>query len=507
MNPQHIISALPQFKGQYKLLTENQDTDDIITEILNKHEKTAKDYDLIAAKFWQGNNLATAKFLFDFLKKNVKYKIEGAVKQSVKSPGALLTEGYGDCKHYASFIVGVFEALKRQGKANNVLYRFASYTRDKRPKHVFAVLIDKGSEYFIDPVLDSFDKRNPMYNFKKDYTPGNKQSIGEMWDISGVNQQEHWTDMYNQGDQVGLSINPKLKEKLKKATQFDKIIPKIVKGQQTNLANAGKFIKQNVQSAGKDIKAVAAKAFYLAKKGIAAPSRNAFLGLMALNVFKYSTQLWLKGGKDKNSEVWKKTAKFWYSLGGNPDKLWDAMKNGVDTYNRRHKQKISGQYSFVPDMYEDYNNNNANSIGEPLTLASVGALLAAAAPVIAAITLLFNSIGVNKDNSWPELDPLFNPGASTDTATDTSAAPMSALSDGSKAAYYNPKKYLPATFDNDMQSFDPEEDKSVLKDFGESFKTFYEENKKPILITAGVLAAVYILPRVLDAIPKTKRRR
>ena len=167
MNKAHIISSLPEFKGQYTLLTNNQDTDDIIDEILNKHSKTAKDYDLIAAKFWQGNNVNTAMYLFDFLKKNVAYKIEGTVKQSVKSPAALLTEGYGDCKHYASFIVGVFDGLKRQGKANDVVYRFASYTRDKRPKHVFAVLREGGKEYFIDPVLSSFDKRNPMYNSKK----------------------------------------------------------------------------------------------------------------------------------------------------------------------------------------------------------------------------------------------------------------------------------------------------------------------------------------------------
>jgi hypothetical protein len=83
------------------------------------------------------------------------------------SPGAILSIGKNDCKNYALFIMGVLDSLKRKGLIDNkIYYRFASYKLlDEIPHHVFAVIQDKnGNEFFIDPVLPTFNERKTYYH-------------------------------------------------------------------------------------------------------------------------------------------------------------------------------------------------------------------------------------------------------------------------------------------------------------------------------------------------------
>jgi hypothetical protein len=83
------------------------------------------------------------------------------------SPAAILSLGKNDCKNYALFIVGVLDSLKRKGLIDNkIFYRFASYKLlDEIPHHVFAVIVDNnGNEFFIDPVLSTFNERKTYYH-------------------------------------------------------------------------------------------------------------------------------------------------------------------------------------------------------------------------------------------------------------------------------------------------------------------------------------------------------
>jgi hypothetical protein len=188
MNTNDLLGMLPPFQGAKVKVTQKQSVPRIMKEIISAHKDYAADYDRIADYFYTGDDASTERMLFDFCKTNLSYNVESDSQQTVRSPTAILVLGEMrgvDCKHYASFIGGVLDALNRQGKTDlNWFYRFASYsTDDKVPEHVFIVVNDNGYETWIDPVLDGFDDRYPYPIFIKDIKP----KTMALYRISGIN--------------------------------------------------------------------------------------------------------------------------------------------------------------------------------------------------------------------------------------------------------------------------------------------------------------------------------
>jgi hypothetical protein len=188
MSTNELLGMLPPFQGVKVKVTQKQSVSRIMKEILSAHQDYAQDYDRIADYFYTGDEETTEKMLFDFCKENLSYKVESDQTQTVRSPTAILVLGEMrgvDCKHYASFIAGVLDALNRQGRSKfNWCYRFASYdANDKIPEHVFVVVNNAGYETWIDPVLDYFDDRYPYPIFIKDIKP-KKMAL---YRISGIN--------------------------------------------------------------------------------------------------------------------------------------------------------------------------------------------------------------------------------------------------------------------------------------------------------------------------------
>jgi transglutaminase-like putative cysteine protease len=127
MNSNDLLAVLPPYTNTSVTIKKTQTVNDIVREVLEAHAAFAPHYDSIAAFFDNGSNATIARNLFDFLKSNVRYKIEPEEKQTTKSPAAILSQAQGDCKHYAGFIAGVLDALNRQGRKIDFHYRFASY--------------------------------------------------------------------------------------------------------------------------------------------------------------------------------------------------------------------------------------------------------------------------------------------------------------------------------------------------------------------------------------------
>lgn len=164
-----VISNLPVFKNEIKLVTWKQNTARIADEIIKTHDRYEGDYDNVYDLFDTGDVYITSENLWNFCKNNLKYTIESEEEQSVKSPSAILTTGQKiDCKHYSLFIAGVLDAIKyNEGDDWDVYYRFAGYS-GKSIEHVFVVVKDGSKEIWIDPVLSSFNQRKyPTYY--KDY--------------------------------------------------------------------------------------------------------------------------------------------------------------------------------------------------------------------------------------------------------------------------------------------------------------------------------------------------
>lgn len=151
------------YKGEKREIVKDQDVNDIMREVYAAHKFFANDYDSVATYFSNTNPVQLAKNVFDYCKDNFTYKIESEAMQTTRSPAGILYTKKIDCKHYAGFIAGVLDAMRRKYKLNfDLYYRFGSYDIfDTMPGHVFVVMVYNGQEYWIDPVLDSFNKRSP----------------------------------------------------------------------------------------------------------------------------------------------------------------------------------------------------------------------------------------------------------------------------------------------------------------------------------------------------------
>jgi hypothetical protein len=262
-----LLGRLKQFGGNSKMLVRDQQVPDIISAMLSAHKMYASEYDKISQDFYSGDGVQTAKNLFNFLKKNVKYSIESDKNQRIMSPAAILSLSKNDCKNYALWIMGNLDSLKRKGLIDNkIYYRFASYRLlDEIPHHVFAVIQDKnGNEFFIDPVLSTFNERKTYYH-KID-----KQPSMPLYSVSGIGA-----------------------PKKKAAT------------------------KAVAPAAPKEKKKIVLKIAL-------APARGSFLLLVGLNFMGLATKL--KAAFANRAD---ETQNWWKNLGGNPNELLRKTEQGA----------------------------------------------------------------------------------------------------------------------------------------------------------------------------------
>ena len=308
------------------MLVKNQNTTDIIKQIIDTHKLYAKDYDKIAGYFWKRNIKDTCKYLFNFLKNNVKYSIEPDSRQSVKSPAAILStgmfaNGYNDCKHYSLFQAGVFDALNRMGKKINWCYRFANYKLlTTTPHHVFVVVKINGVEYWCDPVLNTWNNKKPYIN-KID----KKMSL---YSISGI---ENYNDTSFGMCEIGRV--PKAQRRLARRT-----------GQNCTGRTVAKY----------------APPLILARKG--------FLFIVRLNFRNFAVKL---ATAFLHPESKNKILQKWCSFGGNAALLKSTVAKAAAKYKRKHPK---GKY--------------ASSIGVLPAAAPVATAYASALPIIAALAPL-----------------------------------------------------------------------------------------------------------------------
>ena len=430
MDAEVILEKLPAPEGKKRLVERRQDTYDIIRQILKKHKGTAAHYDSISKDFWKGNAYNTARALFDFCKTNIGYVVEPVLKQSTKTPAAILIDKNGDCKHYASFIVGVAESLRRKGYPIQSFYRFASYDRNKRsPGHVFAVVIDGSKQYWVDPVLNTFDQRTPEYFYKQDKIPPMADKIGELYDISGISNDAtlgrslHWLDdkhrpgrhLHNRRPHFShawhMQHDPPPPPMMSKADaitwmqQHNMPVPKVSGTHWLDelpppshmrvayVDEMGKLSLRHLHIKDK-LKHIKIRPGKLFKKVFGAVPRNAFLGLVKKNAF-HMAQKFHEARKQKGA-MWKKITDKWEKLGGNGNKLETAISQGINNYNRHHSTKITGyEEGGLGEMYEPLFMHQENGHVGVAVVDDIAGLLAAAAPILALFKGILHSLGVN----------------------------------------------------------------------------------------------------------------
>jgi hypothetical protein len=328
-----LLGRLKPFGGNSKMLVRDQQVPDIISAMLSAHKMYASEYDKISQDFYSGDGVQTAKKLFEFLKKNVRYKIESDKAQRIMSPGAILSLGKNDCKNYALFIMGVLDSLKRKGLINNkIYYRFASYRLlDEIPHHVFAVIQDQqGNEFFIDPVLSKFNERKNYYH-KIDKSPSMP-----LYSVSGI------------GNQVGLFGSKKKKAAAAAAAPAAPV------------AQAAPVAKP------KEKKKIVLKIAL-------APARGSFLLLVGLNFMGLATKL-----KNAFTNRADETQNWWKNLGGNPNELLRKTEQGA-----KKKRLLGSDVEFASE----------GQIGVVAT--GTAAAAATAAPILIKLAEFLSKLGID----------------------------------------------------------------------------------------------------------------
>lgn len=312
MNVTAMLGRLSPYRGNIETATNRQGTRDIIREIENCHKEYAGEYDKIADQFKRGDAAETAATLWRFLKKNVRYSVEPADRQSVKSPAAILASGKyksgNDCKHYALFTGGVLDALRRKGKNIDYVYRFVNYRLfETDPQHVFIVVKDKGREIWIDPVLDRFNEKKPYINGIDKKIKSGKMPV---YKISGIEE-------YDVDDNFGMpSIGrrPRRTKEQKQTVRAERKQKRKVRKEEK-----GSFFSRTI-----------------VRGGLVVP-RNAFLKLVALNALNMAVKM---NDNAKKPEVREKMRRKWMKLGGKPDVLFKNIARGVAIYKRKNPAYI-----------------------------------------------------------------------------------------------------------------------------------------------------------------------
>ncbi len=401
-----LLGLLPPFRDEWTMLHPDQGVHDIINEVLNAHEDFREDYDQIAL-FFDGRTVTEiCDELYSFCKKNFQYIEETEDEQTVASPGAMLSRGKVDCKGFSNWIAGICSALSRMGKKINWKYRFASYSvTNKTPHHVFVVVDNDGEEIWVDPTPDS-EQKVPVWQVDK------KIKDMSLYKITGLNRVGIVSEDYtfeSPMESGGMEVSPPIVpiEETFIATdeaESDADIPLDIQAEIKLLLDYGvidvdgnvyedRLIELYGMLPPEEYAKITAARYHLDQKviggffknifrgikkvGLAVP-RNAYLSLVALNVFGTATKIaqaiQIEGGQQKLGDKW-------YKLGGNPEKLWNAVNSGAK------KNRIMG-IGIVP-------------VAAPVAAANVAPWVAAAATIIAAMTPLINSLLRSQPKSTP----------------------------------------------------------------------------------------------------------
>lgn len=160
-------AVIPKFSGVKTDLLTDADNSDLRKAIRDAVPAAVEQTKDLAEYFRASNERETCKRIFDYLKKNVKYKADDW-QQVVQMPSAIMRKGaIADCKSMSLFTAAILQNL-------GIPWHFvlASYTDSAIPGHIY-VVTDSGC--IIDVVWGKFDsekKANHRYKMKVSYLAG-----------------------------------------------------------------------------------------------------------------------------------------------------------------------------------------------------------------------------------------------------------------------------------------------------------------------------------------------
>ena len=297
----------------------------------------------------QGDAILTGQYI----RQNIKYKIDPFTDQNIQLPSALLRDKVGDCKSFSMLFLAIMEAAGYNGG-----FRFAAY-RNNNFTHVYNYFLDNQNNVFTFDACIKGLKENQSYTKIKDMR---------------IN--------YIAGAPVMINEINKRKRNMNRVP----VSKLMLDDRYASISGVGKKKRPFFKKLGDKIK----KGVALVKTVALAPARGPFLVLVSFNVFGMASKFTRAIAKNKA-----KVSEFWTKLGGDDDKLFKAIATGAakKPFLVTKKKGVNG--------FEDY-----NYLGEAV---SITAALTTAAGLVAAASKLFKSLGIKKEKGEQDEDELIDP--------------------------------------------------------------------------------------------------
>ena len=300
--------AIPRFNGLKEKISGNADNADLRAAIMAAVPEAVEQTKQLAPYFKTTSDRETAKKIFDYLKKNVKYKADD-YRQVIQLPSAIMQPGaVTDCKSLSLFTAAILQNL-------GIPWHFvlASYTDSPIPGHIY---VQTDSGVIIDVVWGKFNsEKKPKYKYKMDYKNknaglGGAQPIDGFFDKAGdlLKQGTDWAKQ--QADEAARLAREAAAKAAAEAERLRREA-ELLKGRvETGFDKFKTWSKETVQT-------ILAKAKTI---GLA-PGRNLFLVVVKNNFDGLASKL----SRVNQDEL----RGYWNKAGGNWTDLQNAIRKGA----------------------------------------------------------------------------------------------------------------------------------------------------------------------------------
>lgn len=167
------FAGLPLPDGRRELISRFQSADEIAKQIRRAEFNSREASKKLAKYFKTSDDLKTCQRVWNFLRREIEYVREPMFDQTAKTIPRYLVDGYGDCKHYATTIVGILNAC-------GIPAWFVLISQKKgvrTPNHAYAAAKVNGRIVIIDPCKKEFGSE-ARYSFKYHYPPVKSTDYG-----------------------------------------------------------------------------------------------------------------------------------------------------------------------------------------------------------------------------------------------------------------------------------------------------------------------------------------
>lgn len=159
-----LSSQIPaEFKE--RLIVNKQGVNDIVDLLLTCERHARKYWPKLQREFKTADDYETCKRIWQFMKKNIAYQREPEEKQTGKTVARILSDGFGDCKAFATFALAACRACNIPA-----CFRLASYDPvNSTPSHIYCVAKANGKTVIVDGCMPQFDQEARYTFFRNEY--------------------------------------------------------------------------------------------------------------------------------------------------------------------------------------------------------------------------------------------------------------------------------------------------------------------------------------------------